>query len=53
MFNKMQMRSSIISHGCFLYKCDIERSIIGVRSRISAGAEIKVSETGFKLKTDS
>ncbi|KAG6522202.1 hypothetical protein ZIOFF_019340 [Zingiber officinale] len=25
-----------------MYKCDIERSIIGVRSRISAGAEIKV-----------
>ncbi|KAG6482616.1 hypothetical protein ZIOFF_059249 [Zingiber officinale] len=39
--DKSKMRSSIISHGCFLYKCDIERSIIGVRSRISAGAEIK------------
>ncbi|KAG6519273.1 hypothetical protein ZIOFF_022766 [Zingiber officinale] len=39
--DKSMMRSSIISHGCFLYNCDIERSIIGVGSRISAGAEIK------------
>ncbi|XP_074570405.1 glucose-1-phosphate adenylyltransferase large subunit 1-like [Curcuma longa] len=39
--DKSKMRSSIISHGCFLYKCSIERSIIGVRSRIGAEAEIK------------
>ncbi|KAK1316091.1 hypothetical protein QJS10_CPA05g00026 [Acorus calamus] len=36
-----QVLNSIISHGCFLHECSFERSIIGVRSRIDSGSEIK------------
>ncbi|RRT47443.1 hypothetical protein B296_00018499 [Ensete ventricosum] len=36
-----QIVDSIISHGCFLHECKIEHSIVGVRSRIDYGAELK------------
>ncbi|CAL9083788.1 unnamed protein product [Musa textilis] len=38
---KCRILDSIISHGCFLHECSIEHSIVGVRSRIDYGAELK------------
>ncbi|XP_042390102.1 glucose-1-phosphate adenylyltransferase large subunit 1-like isoform X1 [Zingiber officinale] len=32
---------AIISHGCFLRECRVERSIVGVRSRLDYGSELK------------
>lgn len=32
---------SIISHGCFLRECSIQHSIVGVRSRLEYGVELK------------
>ncbi|KAK9281706.1 hypothetical protein L1049_004610 [Liquidambar formosana] len=32
---------SIISHGCFLRECSVEHSIVGVRSRLEYGVELK------------
>ncbi|KAI5059138.1 hypothetical protein GOP47_0025457 [Adiantum capillus-veneris] len=32
---------SIVSHGCFLRECSVEHSIVGIRSRIENGAELK------------
>ncbi|RWW23459.1 hypothetical protein GW17_00012297 [Ensete ventricosum] len=37
-----QVVDAIISHGCFLRECSVERSIVGVRSRLDFGAELKV-----------
>lgn len=34
---------SIISHGCFLRNCSIENSVVGLRSRLEDGVELKVS----------
>lgn len=34
---------AIISHGCFLRECSVQHSIVGVRSRLEYGAELKVS----------
>ncbi|RWV84576.1 hypothetical protein GW17_00053698 [Ensete ventricosum] len=36
-----QVVDAIISHGCFLRECRVERSIVGVRSRLDFGAELK------------
>ncbi|URE34610.1 hypothetical protein MUK42_05998 [Musa troglodytarum] len=36
-----QVVDAIISHGCFLRECSVERSIVGVRSRLDFGAELK------------
>lgn len=33
---------AIISHGCFLHECSVEHSIVGVRSRLDYGVELKV-----------
>ncbi|KAF6170868.1 hypothetical protein GIB67_015820 [Kingdonia uniflora] len=33
--------NSIISHGCFLKDCHVEHSIVGVRSRLEYGVEMK------------
>lgn len=38
----VQVKDAIISHGCFLRECGVDRSIVGVRSRIDYGAELKV-----------
>ncbi|WOL17021.1 glucose-1-phosphate adenylyltransferase large subunit 1-like isoform X1 [Canna indica] len=38
---KCRILDSIVSHGCFLHESSIEHSIIGARSRIDYGAEIK------------
>ncbi|KAL5981758.1 beta-adaptin [Asimina triloba] len=36
-----QVLDSIISHGCVLRECSIEHSVVGVRSRLEYGAELK------------
>ncbi|PIA40750.1 hypothetical protein AQUCO_02400070v1 [Aquilegia coerulea] len=33
--------NSMISHGCFLRECSVEHSIVGVRSRLEYGVELK------------
>ncbi len=38
----LQVRDSIISHGCFLRSCNVEHSIVGIRSRIEDGSTLKV-----------
>lgn len=38
----MQIVDAIISHGCFLQECSVEQSIVGVRSRLDYGVELKV-----------
>ncbi|KAK1294673.1 hypothetical protein QJS10_CPA16g01815 [Acorus calamus] len=38
---KCQVLNSIISHGCFLRECSVEHSIVGIRSRIEYGSELK------------
>ncbi|XP_058076832.1 glucose-1-phosphate adenylyltransferase large subunit 1-like [Magnolia sinica] len=38
---KCHVSNSIISHGCFLRECSVEHSIVGVRSRLEYGAELK------------
>ncbi|EPS60253.1 glucose-1-phosphate adenylyltransferase, partial [Genlisea aurea] len=32
---------AIVSHGCFLRECSVEYSIVGVRSRLDCGVELK------------
>ncbi|KAL6008998.1 beta-adaptin [Asimina triloba] len=36
-----QVLNSIISHGCFLRECSVDHSIVGVRSRVDLGTELK------------
>ncbi|XP_078151428.1 glucose-1-phosphate adenylyltransferase large subunit 1-like [Carex rostrata] len=36
-----QIKDTILSHGCFLHECTVERSIVGVRSRLDVGCELK------------
>nr|QYS25845.1 ADP-glucose 1-phosphatase III [Fritillaria thunbergii] len=38
---KCRILNAIISHGCFLRECGIQRSIVGLRSRLDYGAELK------------
>lgn len=38
----LQIVDAIISHGCFLRECRVEHSIVGERSRIDYGVELKV-----------
>lgn len=38
-----QIVDSIVSHGCFLRDCSVEHSLIGLRSRLESGVEVKVS----------
>lgn len=33
--------NSIVSHGCFLTECSVEHSVIGIRSRLEPGVELK------------
>ncbi|XP_071930719.1 glucose-1-phosphate adenylyltransferase large subunit 1-like isoform X2 [Coffea arabica] len=39
--DKCQIMDSIISHGCFLRECTVEHSIVGERSRLDYGVELK------------
>ena len=36
-----RVKDSIVSHGCFLRDCKVEDSIIGVRSRLESGCDVK------------
>lgn len=36
-----KLKDAIISHGCFLRECRVERSIVGERSRLDSGVELK------------
>eukprot|EP01018_Ginkgo_biloba_P016978 Gb_01514 [translate_table: standard] len=38
---KCQVLDSIVSHGCFLRKCSVDHSIVGIRSRLESGVELK------------
>ncbi|KAG6591303.1 Glucose-1-phosphate adenylyltransferase large subunit, chloroplastic/amyloplastic [Cucurbita argyrosperma subsp. argyrosperma] len=38
---KSRIVDAIISHGCFLRECSVEHSIVGVRSRLEYGVELK------------
>lgn len=38
---KCRVMDSIISHGCFLRECSVEHSIVGIRSRLDYGVEMK------------
>lgn len=40
---KCHVVDSIISHGCFLHDCSVGHSVIGNRSRLESGVEIKDS----------
>ncbi|XP_058092026.1 glucose-1-phosphate adenylyltransferase large subunit 1-like [Magnolia sinica] len=39
--DKCQIQKAIISHGCFLRECSIQHSVVGVRSRLEYGVELK------------
>jgi glucose-1-phosphate adenylyltransferase len=39
----VQVLNSIISHGCFLTECSVEHSVIGIRSRLELGVQLKVN----------
>ncbi|KAJ9696856.1 hypothetical protein PVL29_008857 [Vitis rotundifolia] len=38
---KCRVMDSIISHGCFLRECSVEHSIVGIRSRLDYGVDMK------------
>lgn len=38
---------AIISHGCFLGECSVEHSIVGIRSRLDNGVDLKVKYIRF------
>ncbi|KAK9149557.1 hypothetical protein Scep_008314 [Stephania cephalantha] len=38
---KCRIVNAIISHGCFLRECNVEHSIVGVRSRLEYGVDLK------------
>ncbi|KAM7517200.1 hypothetical protein LguiA_006783 [Lonicera macranthoides] len=38
---KCKIVDAIISHGCFLRECSVEHTIVGVRSRLDFGVELK------------
>lgn len=39
--DRCRITDAIISHGCFLRECSIEHTIVGVRSRLESGVELK------------
>ncbi|KAJ8641380.1 hypothetical protein MRB53_018074 [Persea americana] len=39
--DKCRIKNAIISHGCFLRECSVEHSIVGVRSRLEQGVDLK------------
>lgn len=38
---RCRVLDSIISHGCFLRECSVEHSVVGIRSRLEYGVELK------------
>lgn len=47
----MQVKDSIISHGCFLQECSVEHSVVGVRSRLESGVQLKVWSQKWKYQS--
>nr|CAD1816819.1 unnamed protein product [Ananas comosus var. bracteatus] len=41
MLSLVQVVDSIVSHGCFLTECSIEHSVVGLRSRLEPGVQLK------------
>ncbi|XP_031131441.1 glucose-1-phosphate adenylyltransferase large subunit 1-like [Ipomoea triloba] len=39
--DRCKIKDAIISHGCFLRDCTVEHSIVGERSRLDSGVELK------------
>lgn len=39
--DKCQIKDAIISHGCFLRECIVQHSVVGERSRLDSGVELK------------
>ncbi|KAF5462048.1 hypothetical protein F2P56_018089 [Juglans regia] len=39
--DKCRIQDAIVSHGCFLQECSVQHSIVGVRSRLEYGVELK------------
>ncbi|OAY64517.1 Glucose-1-phosphate adenylyltransferase large subunit 2, chloroplastic [Ananas comosus] len=39
--DKCKVVDSIVSHGCFLTECSIEHSVVGLRSRLEPGVQLK------------
>ncbi|GAV71760.1 NTP_transferase domain-containing protein [Cephalotus follicularis] len=39
--DKCRIVNAIVSHGCFLRECSVENSIVGIRSRLESGVELK------------
>lgn len=39
--DRCRIKDAIISHGCFLRECSVEHSIVGERSRLDHGVELK------------
>ncbi len=48
--HRMQVKDSIISHGCFLQECSVEHSVVGVRSRLESGVQLKVWSQKWKYQ---
>ncbi|XP_077220935.1 glucose-1-phosphate adenylyltransferase large subunit 1-like [Tasmannia lanceolata] len=40
---KCRIQNAIVSHGCFLRECSVQHSIVGIRSRLEYGVELKDS----------
>lgn len=38
---RCRVKDSIVSHGCFLRDCEVESSVLGIRSRLEAGCDVK------------
>ncbi|XP_057434963.1 glucose-1-phosphate adenylyltransferase large subunit 1-like [Lotus japonicus] len=38
---KCKIVDAIISHGCFLRECNVQHSIVGIRSRLESGVELQ------------
>lgn len=43
----LQIVDTIISHGCFLRECTVQHSVVGERSRLDYGVELKVIYHNF------
>lgn len=46
----LQIVDAIISHGCFLRECTIQHSVVGERSRLDYGVELKVIITVSSIR---
>nr|XP_017254779.1 PREDICTED: glucose-1-phosphate adenylyltransferase large subunit 1-like [Daucus carota subsp. sativus] len=40
-FERSRIKDALISHGCFLQECNVIHSVVGERSRLDSGVELK------------